>query len=238
MTGKDIVKELDIAKLTENTKITPQSFGKFKGIQEFKPLSVPTMFKSPKIKMPKMLRMPTITKVSSDILSDSLVQARKQTNTNPTPKQIKAENYKKGVFKWNGLTIAIENPKGSTRSGIGPDGKPWSIKMKNDYGYIKRTKSMADNDAIDVFIGDNLKSNVVYVIDQVNKDGSFDEHKCILGAVTIEDAKKTYLSNYEKGWTCGKITAMTLSHFKAWVKNGDTGKPVSEMNLFRIKGSK
>ena len=52
--------------------------------------------------------------------------------------------------------------------------------------------------------------------------------------MTEDEARKTYLDNYEKGWTCGKITAMTIPHFKEWAMKGNTGKPVSEMKLFKI----
>ena len=229
-TGVD--NSLKVKDTLEGIKVTPSPLKGIGKMEPFKPIKIPNMFKPPKITPLKML------KLSEDAAFRQLLKARKETNTNPSPKQIKAENYKKGVFQWNGLTIAIENPKGSVRSGVSPDGKKWSTKMANDYGYIKRTKSQADGDAVDVFIGDNLKSNIVYIVDQTNKDGSFDEHKCIIGANTIEDAKRTYLANYEKGWKCGKVTGMTIDHFKKWIYTGDTGKPVSELNLFRVKGSK
>jgi len=166
-------------------------------------------------------------------LKADIVQARKDTNTNPSEAQIKAENYKKGVFRWNELVIKIENPKGSTRSGISPDGNKWSIKMKYDYGYIFNGQDGKDGDKIDIFIGDHPESEVVYVIDQMF-NGKFDEHKCVIGALTEEEAKKTYLANYEKGWKCGPITAMTVDHFKEWVKKGNTGKPVSKQELFKV----
>ena len=167
-------------------------------------------------------------------MAHDIIVARKDTNIHPSEAQIEAENYKKGTFKWNRLVIKLENPKGSTRSGTSPEGKKWSITMKNDYGYLSRTTSMADGDAVDIFMGKHPKSPVVYIVDQVNKDGSFDEHKCILGALTEDEARKTYLDNYEKGWTCGKITAMTIPHFKEWVMKGNTGKPVSAMKLFKV----
>ena len=173
---------------------------------------------------------------AANVISD-IMKARKETNINPTEKQIKAENYKKGTFKWNGLVIKLENPKGSTRSGTSPDGKTWSTTMKHDYGYVGATKSNSDGDAVDIFMGKHPESQVVYIVDQVNKDGSFDEHKCILGALTEDEARKTYLDNYEKGWTCGKITAMTIPHFKEWVMKGNTGKPVSGMKLFKVAQS-
>ena len=46
------------------------------------------------------------------------------------------------------------------------DGETWSNHMYHHYGYIKMTESEADGDHIDVFIGPNPASTVVFVIDQ------------------------------------------------------------------------
>ena len=62
------------------------------------------------------------------------------------------DSYKKGHLTLQGLDIALENPKGSTRSGTDQDGRPWQSTMAHDYGYIKRTQG-ADGDHVDVFIG-------------------------------------------------------------------------------------
>jgi len=171
--------------------------------------------------------------IKEALLKSDIAAARRNTNTDPSKAQIKAENYKKGEFRWNGLVIKLENPKGSTRSGTSPDGKEWSIKMKYDYGYIGNTKGK-DNDALDIFIGDHPESEIVYIVDQVDKSGKFDEHKIVIGSLTEEEARKTYLANYEKGWTCGKITSMTVDQFKEWVKKGNTRKAVNEQKLFKV----
>lgn len=46
-----------------------------------------------------------------------IAQAARETDQHPSDGQIKAGNYRKGSFAWNGMQIVIENPKGSTRSG-------------------------------------------------------------------------------------------------------------------------
>ena len=97
-------------------------------------------------------------------LKSELVKARKEVNTNPSEAQIKAENYKMGHIKIMGFDITIENPKNSYRQGVDPDGKKWKTKMYYDYGYFKHTLGK-DGDAIDVFIGDNLKSDKIFVFD-------------------------------------------------------------------------
>lgn len=155
--------------------------------------------------------------------------ARAEVAPEPTDAQKEAGNYKKGHLKLQGLDIALENPKGSTRSGTDKDGKAWQSTMAHDYGYIKRTLG-ADGDHVDVFIGDQPDSETVYVVDQVDpKTGKFDEHKVMMGFADEQAAQAGYLDNYEKGWRgLGSIKAMPVEEFKRWVKDGDTTKPVGE----------
>ncbi|MFB2891108.1 hypothetical protein ACE1BX_21605, partial [Aeromonas veronii] len=155
--------------------------------------------------------------------------ARAEVAPEPTEAQKEAGNYKKGHLTLQGLDIALENPKGSTRSGTDKDGKAWQSTMAHDYGYIKRTMG-ADGDHVDVFIGDQPDSETVYVVDQVDpKTGKFDEHKVMMGFADEQAARDGYLANYEKGWKgLGSIKAMPVSEFKRWVKEGDTTKPVTD----------
>ncbi len=160
---------------------------------------------------------------------EALKQAESEVNTNPSDAQKEAGNYKKGHVNISGFDITIENPKGSKRSGKDEAGKKWSRTMNNSYGYFKRTKGK-DGDQIDVFIGENLNSDKVFVVDQYNKDNSFDEHKVMVGFDDITQAREAYLSNYEKGWTgLGAITPVKLEDFKTWVGEGTRRtKPFSE----------
>lgn len=138
-------------------------------------------------------------------------------NTNPSEAQKEAGNYKKGHIKINGFDITIEQPSGSVRSGKDANGKEWSVTMNNTYGYIRGTESV-DGDHIDVFLGPDMNSDIVYVVDQVNTDGSFDEHKVMMGFSSLEDARSAYLSNYEEGWQgLGNITGVALDEFKKWI---------------------
>ncbi|WLD56872.1 hypothetical protein NFC81_09025 [Salinispirillum sp. LH 10-3-1] len=154
-----------------------------------------------------------------------LDRAASDTNTSPTEAQKEAGNYKKGRVTIQGLNIAIENPKGSTRSGTSPDGVEWSNTMAHHYGYINRTEG-ADGDQVDVFIGDNPESDRVFVIDQVNADGRFDEHKVMMGFDTQAEAVKGYKANYDRGWKVGPVTDMSMDEFKQWLKEGETDKPL------------
>ncbi|WP_319908891.1 LPD38 domain-containing protein [Aeromonas caviae] len=154
--------------------------------------------------------------------------ARAEVAPEPTEAQKEAGNYKKGHLTLQGLDIALENPKGSTRSGTDQDGRPWQSTMAHDYGYIKRTQG-ADGDHVDVFIGDKPESEMVYVVDQVDpKTGKFDEHKVMMGFADEQAARAGYLGNYEEGWQgLGAIKAMPVDAFKRWVKGGDTRSPIA-----------
>lgn len=150
-------------------------------------------------------------------------------DTNPTEAQKEAGNYKKGHIKINGFDVTIEQPAGSVRSGKDANGKEWSVTMNNTYGYIRGTESV-DGDHIDVFLGPDMNSDMVYVVDQVNTDGSFDEHKVMMGFSSLEDARSAYLSNYGEGWQgLGNITGVALDEFKKWIDSSiRKTKPFSE----------
>lgn len=150
-------------------------------------------------------------------------------DTNPTEAQKEAGNYKKGHININGFDVTIEQPAGSVRSGKDANGKEWSVTMNNTYGYIRGTESV-DGDHIDVFLGPDMNSDMVYVVDQVNTDGSFDEHKVMMGFSSLEDARSAYLSNYEEGWQgLGNITGVALDEFKKWIDSSKRKtKPFSE----------
>ena len=150
-------------------------------------------------------------------------------DTNPTEAQKEAGNYKKGLVKVDGLNITIEQPKGSIRRGTDANGKQWESEMHNTYGYIRGTESV-DGDHIDIFLSDNPTEGNVFVVDQINKDGSFDEHKVMYGFSDMESAKRAYLSNYEEGWQgLGSITEVKKEDFKKWIDSSKRKtKPFAE----------
>lgn len=150
-----------------------------------------------------------------------LKSAIEDTETNPSDAQKESGNYKKGHIKFGGYDYTIENPKGSTRSGKDADGKEWKITMHDTYGYI-RGKFGKDGDHLDMFINDKADldnwDGDVFVVDQVNPDGSFDEHKVMYGYDSMDDAEKAYLANYSKGWKgLGNITGASKDEFDKWL---------------------
>ena len=149
----------------------------------------------------------------------AITEAEAATEVNPTDAQKEAGNYKKGHVRIDGYDITIENPKGSVRRGTDADGKQWSITMNNTYGYIRGTEGV-DGDHIDIYLSDDPSNGDVFVVDQVNQDGSFDEHKVMYGFASEEEARKAYLSNYEEGWQgLGAITHVSKEEFKKWVES-------------------
>lgn len=136
-----------------------------------------------------------------------------------------AEATSKVPLQWQGLPLVVENVKGSTRRGVGRDGLPWERQMLAHYGYIKRTEGN-DGDGIDFYLGDNLASDYVLVINQLKEDGSLDEHKCILGCADLDSALALYKSHYPPDFKCGPAKSMTVADFKDWLKNGDTSEMV------------
>jgi len=182
------------------------------------------------------------TSVSTSVKPEDAVEVAEisakanEANTSPTEAQIESGNYKKGKIEVQGIPIAVENPKGSTRTGVDPNGEPWASTMTSHYGEISRSKG-ADGDPVDVFVGEAPKSTKVFVVDQVDAQGKFDESKVMLGFNTRKEALDNYKSNYTKGWKVGPVTEFTQSQLKGWLANGDTTKGAAEFTKGSSKSS-
>ena len=157
-------------------------------------------------------------------LSEQIATASAEVNTAPTEAQKEAGNYKKGHVQVGTFDITIEQPQGSVRKGTDADGKQWESKMHNTYGYIRGAVGV-DGDHIDVFLSNDIdgwNGHKVFVVDQYNPDGTFDEHKVMLGFNDADEAKSDYLANYEKGWEYGRridITGVNLEDFEKWIES-------------------
>ena len=155
-------------------------------------------------------------------LSEQISTASAEVNTEPTEAQKEAGNYKKGHVQVGTFDITIEQPEGSIRRGKDANGRQWEHKMHNTYGYFRGTEGV-DGDHIDVFLSNDIdgwNGRKVFVVDQYNPDGTFDEHKVMLGFNDIDEAKSDYLANYEKGWENGRridVTPVNLEDFEKWI---------------------
>jgi hypothetical protein len=149
-------------------------------------------------------------------------------NHTPSEAQKEAGNYSKDHVNIHGLSFTVENAKGKHRSGIGKDGKEWKVKMPAHYGYIKRTEG-ADGDHVDVYLGPHLKSDKVFIVNQVDADTKkFDEHKCLLGYGSLRQALETYSKGFSDGrglQRIGSVHEISMADFKKWLKSGDTTLP-------------
>jgi hypothetical protein len=136
-------------------------------------------------------------------------------------KEKKANDPIKKKLKVHGINIWLEWLKGEERTYYNHDplkvnskGKlDYKTKMKADYGYVPKRYD-ADGEDLDVYLGPNHESIKVFVLKQIRpSDGSFDEHKIMLGYDSIGEAKKSYLAHMPKKYL-GSIRATNITAFK------------------------
>lgn len=125
----------------------------------------------------------------------------------------------------SGLEFVCETKAGERRR---PEWPP----MTDDYGYLLLADG-ADGDRIDAYVRQNTPQDWtgdVYVIDQ-HVDGTFDEHKVMIGWPDEESAKAAYTANYTEGWQgLNACVAMSLEDFKAWAHSEAVTRPAAEKN--------
>lgn len=151
----------------------------------------------------------------------------------PSEKELKAGLYRKGKVRLCGLQIEIENPVGSIRSGKRPEGTRWAVEMLDHYGYIVGATGY-DKDQLDIFIKAGTEPDFdgdVYVINQSDADGEFDEHKCFIGCESKAEAIVRYLDNYSDNWADRIMSVATLSvpEFKVWMLDSISGPIAGEL---------
>lgn len=159
-----------------------------------------------------------------------IAAAGKHADQKATPGQKEAGNYQHGHCTWCGLSVTLETPKGGTRKA--KDGS-WEVKdFPAHYGYVKRTKG-ADNEHVDVFMGDHPESKRVWIIDQIDpKTRRFDEHKVMLACSSAKQARDLYCAAFSDGSgpkRIGAFTMMSIDQFKGWLKRGKRTKAVGKL---------
>lgn len=114
----------------------------------------------------------------------------------------------------HGLPIAIENRKGSVRSGVDADGKKWRTKFEVPYGYLKNTKGK-DGEEIDAYVGPHKDAKQVFVVHQHEANGKgHDEDKVMLGFHSKAEAKETFLKHYTDPKFLGPISTLAVGELK------------------------
>jgi hypothetical protein len=173
-------------------------------------------------------------------LSAAAVDEAAAQTADPSLAQRRSGNYRKGRCELHGLPIVIETARGHIRGGTDHQSKPWLTVLAHHYGYLALPglASEADYDHVDVFIGPDPASEMAFVVDQLDHEGSWEEHKVLLGFRTEAEARQAYLDAYEPGWNrLGSITAMSVGELKLWLEQGDTSSPMSEQAVALSAGS-
>jgi hypothetical protein len=178
--------------------------------------------------------------VEKPVKQPNVKKTKPENAKEPTEAQKEAGNYAKDHSSYQGMEFSIENRKGETRSGKDDKGREWSVKMNDDYGYIKGTIG-ADKENIDIFVAEESQNDeFVFVINQDRPNSNeFDEHKVMIGYQNQEEAVKAYLSNFEKGWeeNIHSVVSMPIETFKTWAydKKQDKSKPL-EQTYYLLEG--
>jgi hypothetical protein len=157
-------------------------------------------------------------------LADEAATSPTNDKSPPTEAQIEKDNYAKGHLEPKdigvpGIRISVENPASDTSRG-----------GETHYGDIRGTIG-ADGDRVDAQVNKDIDPEAdtnVYVIDQVDQDGNFDEHKAMIGFKSPMAARRAYASGYPKGWKVGRVTALNNSEFLEWTRSKDrTTRPLN-----------
>lgn len=145
-------------------------------------------------------------------------------------KEADAEHKLQGHTRHQGLGIAIENRKGSVRSGVDKDGKPWRTEMKHPYGYLKNSRG-ADGEEVDCYVGPKKDATHAYVVHQKDDAGNYDEDKAILGVGSRAEAKRLYLQHYNHDKYLGPIKRVPMERFKELISSGKKLTKISSVTL-------
>jgi len=133
----------------------------------------------------------------------------------PVEKAVTFSGFKlQGRTRIHGMSISIENRKGSVRKGKDKDGHEWATKMHFAYGYIRGTVGK-DKDHLDCYIGPNKDSEKVFIIHQNDPStGKYDEDKVMLGFNSPTEAKEAYLKQYDRPGFFGSMQSVPIDVFK------------------------
>lgn len=146
----------------------------------------------------------------------------------PPPRPNRAVHPYQGTIHFQGLLINVENLAGSTRRGTGPDGKPWSTRMRHHYGEIAGTRG-SDGNPIDCFVGPNPIAPTAYVVhqkqlhegDQHTPVGTYDEDKVMLGFSSRGAALNAYRKHYDVPTLNPGISEIDVAELRRRCENGE-----------------
>ena len=116
------------------------------------------------------------------------------------------------IVQAHGLTIHVDRHEGTVLTGTGPDGKPYEVVQKGDYGFLPDVNG-DDGEGYDVYLGSEPKVERVFVVTQVKAStGKYDEQKAMLGFRTKGEAEGHYKAHTHPDMF-GRIGALSLAAF-------------------------
>ena len=161
----------------------------------------------------------------------SHVKEAKQVRLGPPPKRNRKQWPYQGTINFRGLDILVENKRGTDRVWTDENSNETGrTRMHHHYGEVRRTMG-PDGDPVDVFVGPDAGSDVVYIVHQMKrpKYKEYDEDKCMLGFRTAKEAKAAYLKHYDNPKFFGSMTTMSFDDFAKLLRRRDVrGKRITE----------
>jgi hypothetical protein len=142
----------------------------------------------------------------------------------PEGVRVNFKDQQRSIIDVGGLQCVVETEKGQRRIGYG-----WAVNMPTHYGYIRGTSSMeGPHEQFDCYIGDDLASDNVWVIDQLDPDtGAVDEQKALLAFPSRDAALNAYKQSFNDGRgeeRIGTIRKMSVATFKSYLERWPYGK--------------
>lgn len=155
----------------------------------------------------------------------------------PNPQPVEFGSIIHKVIKWNNLDIGLEYRPTEVRF----PGRRNSRKLRSGYGHIRNYRG-ADGEALDCYLApsffndDKTPSDAsrqpterLWEVSQISpEDGSFDEHKYMLGFLNEDDAKAAYLHEMPLDYF-GGIREVGINYLDRYRKPQDFSEQLSDI---------
>jgi hypothetical protein len=150
----------------------------------------------------------------------------------PTEAQQHAGNFKMGHTEVGGLPVTIEYPSGSER----PAANGETRTLSSHYGFVKGTVG-ADGQHVDVLVGRHPENDTAFVVDHLDENSAFEQHKVLLGFNTRLAAMRAYRRAFPDN-PLGPVSETSTASLKTWLKEGDTTRPYDQRGVNRLAGGR
>lgn len=126
------------------------------------------------------------------------------------------------LVSYHGIPVNIEIPIRTYRfcSTFAP-----VYMVSASYGEFAGTKG-ADGEPIDCYIGQFLGSEQIFIINQADNYGNFDEHKVMVGFLSKDDAISAYSAS-TNGLSPLSVAVCSPAQLLYWIKKGNKNEPIT-----------